>query len=220
MSEKLKPISDSGGADWWPFNTNDATRYLRGKVRGDEVAGKIVFDYLDYLRENNLPINYLDIAGKARFKRGLANHNYSFSFSRGWRWKSNDRTFFVGDLMSGNSFDKMVDELKEKGVKLNFVSFNPLGGLIWYSAKRLSKKLNISIRRAEQILLLIYRRRLRKLLEVMAPGGLIYLGENAIVDYQFKDEDEQTTFMSDFLRKSGFNIIYSSERFSRFIIKK
>ncbi len=156
------------GRDFWPSDALHATEYFRN----DAWAAEIVSKYFQQLRGAGKEITYFDLCGRASFGDKV---DKNFNFSLDGRGRSAPKTnYMVGDITNSSDFDRSINDLKAQGVQLNLVTFKPVAGLESYSIDSLSSEYRDS-KDLEGIFFRMIYRRMRKLLEIVPVGGMLFM---------------------------------------------
>lgn len=135
---------------------------------------KKIIDFTNELKKNKKDFSYVDVCGRASGVSFGANLSFLFSLKTGKvkRAFSNQGTdiFIDGDIFNPDDFNRLLDEIRSRGVPPALITFRPMAGLQSYTPFR-----SIEIPGYEAITYTILYKRLAAIFELLLPGGFIMI---------------------------------------------
>jgi len=175
---RMVSIENQKGNDYFRVDRSDTSRYFDLHSKWEiKVA-----DYLRTLRQQGFKVVHADICGRTNAHSLGADKSFCFSFKTSEITKalaSKEQVFFDGDLFNSKRFSEFISLIKQESPAL--VTFNPMAGLQSYGFYQQGVK-DISLYKKITYQVLINR--LHQIIEVVRPGGFIFLEK----PFQFDSE--------------------------------
>lgn len=161
---------DKENSPFFRVDRRNASAYMAGHPK----FTKVVYGYLNKLKKEGKPFIYADICGEANAKGMGSDFDYSFSIKQGmFKTETSDSLYFKGDVFNKDDVLEFVNKVRTNGHLLNFVTFEPIVGLQGYDHSDNKEDRELHRQVAWQQL----EDNLKLLLQVVAPGGYIYISK-------------------------------------------
>ncbi len=141
---------------------------------------KQVTSFFHQVHDQGQKVVYLDLCGEASARSLGADVSYTFSFQP---YFTSELTNVIhpgvqksdGDIFSLRDFSQMLQLIRDKGERLSLVTFDPIVGLQTHTPSHENKD-------EKAVIYGILEQRLRKVVELMVPGGFVYIGRPFQID--------------------------------------
>ena len=185
----------AGNDHYYRVDRHQAGQYLGGLPKWQ----KRMRVYFNELRTQGVRTVYADICGRARGMDLGAEHSYTFSLQPVSKFytKVPNETFIEGDVFNARDFYSFINLIRSRGDLLAFATFEPIVGLqsyIPFESKEHRKSLLHSDVTCQRL-----ANNLKKLIEVVRPGGYIFLDK----PFQFGEYDGLEEFFSGIPREQN-----------------
>lgn len=193
----------NGTADIWSRDRRNVLEYFPEDVK------EIVLNQIGSTSEIKNKFYFLDVAGKAKFD-DLFENVENFSFSNSFISNKNvDEKNFIGDVFNftkNDTFVSLISTLVDNGIKLDLVTFSPLGAFTLHKPNILAsidERNGIKQEEVKDFLFHTFTKRIKQLDTVVATNGMIFFGPNTLAANlnAFKIQVE-------YLLSLGYELIY------------
>jgi hypothetical protein len=156
------------GGEFYRVDRNRASEYFRSH---SDWFGRIL-DFTDELHAKDIPLVYLDVCGRTLFdyRRHAWHYNFSLQPAKAFRQTSSQEVRVEGNIFSSRDFTQLITTLRQSGHRPFLITFEPIAGLNLYLP---SEESGIS----KEVVYGSLEKRLAALVEVLLPGGFIFLGQ-------------------------------------------
>lgn len=184
---------------------------------------KLISEFFSQLGGKGHDIVFVDVCGRASARSMGATHNYSFSLQKVGTFDDNeDGSQVRGDIFNSRDFYSFVNLLRERGHFPAWVTCEPIVGLQSYAPYTKHGLLR------EQVVFQRLENNLRRMIEVVLPGGFIFLecpfqGMNLgdFIQKKSLEEYDSTLWLKDFCSRNKCSLrVKDSIVGPRFLLRK
>ncbi len=178
VATRSAEVDEYGAMQWDEYKT-DPNEYF---FAGNREWKPQIMDFFDSLHRSGDKIVYLDICGTADGEKIGADVSYGFSLQTPANVATRpDKILIEGDVFSRKDFNRLIETILKSGDLPAFITFEPYAGIgdqVSVSGPHVTGDATVELERAKTRL--AYDRlanNLRKIIEMLRPGGFLLVGE-------------------------------------------